>query len=1467
MKKQYSKLVTVVLLIPILQAVVAQDEWVWRNPLPQGNNLSDVDFINDLEGWAVGGGGMILHTIDGGQNWTIQPSGENSSLNDISFPSKGVGYIAGENVVLKSTDSGKSWQKLTTAPSGAKRIIFIDEKIGWMGSGSLIHYTTDGGLTWQVYKMPDPYWVNGLFFVDSQVGFWAGFGGVHKTTDGGRSWQGLWNLPMIYSYHDVYFFDRLRGVAIGSSGTVILTSDGGDNWTQTAQLGGGSSFRLFFRTAKLGWAIHNGGGIWRTEDGGTTWTKVSDERFLHGGSFPAGAGYVVGNDGKIQKTVDDGTSWQSCVRQVEATGFSSPCFNDGELAWLVATEGICRSEDGGRSWQLVNTTVQKYKSRLFFVDSQTGWICGDKELSVSEDGGLSWRVAYTHSYRTFSDIHFASAKTGWAIGDHIMKTTDGGQSWIEQPIPDRSYFEGIKFHSIHFIDEKNGWIVGSKAPDEQLAYRTSNGGENWILMNVPSPMKFKMVRFSDLRNGYILGEKSVYRSSDGGITWTVCYEDMNGTLQDLAVLSPHQVRIAAYGGDGSNGLLVSDDGGLNWRMEKTPMELPPSNLAYADVDHGFAINGISIIEYAGQGGIPLYPTQLRLVDMAKDRVVLNWQDRSDNEVGYYIFRSGSIAGRFRLYDSLSANANRFEDKNAISGVSHWYRVAAYNNAGRSAWSREIRVDVPLATLRAPELAGPADQSQTAVDAVQLSWLAVPGADSYHLQLASDAAFSALLTDESGLTSTEKSLGSLRLNTIYFWHVRAVNDVGPGVWSETWQFTTSSAHVLAPEKPMLYQPFDGATYQPLTLTLAWLWADRAESYHVQVAMDATFMNPLFDISTITVDSLKLENLAFNAVFYWRVRGHNNIGFSPWSDVFAFKTRQLYKPPQPRLWQPVDETNDAPLSPLLSWSSTRETDTYRLQVSTDFTFASMLLDSALSDTTCQLYNLAQETRFYWRVCAVNAAGSSPWSLRFAFTTQAPRPEWLPMTSGTATSLRAVWFADARTGWAVGDSGLILSSNDGGRSWQKQTSPTSSRLQAIHFADPDHGWIAGDDGTVLHSTDAGKSWQSQPALGTGNLYAIFFAGPQSGWIGGYEGLFRTWDGGATWLKSDAAATSVMAIRFFTPALGWATGISGIYRTEDGGDQWSLLTGSPQAMEAISVVDEHTIWTAQSYNTICSSLDGGITWKRWINFESNKSIAFVDSAHGWYSGNAIRKTVDGGASWLDDPLFKSNGETATNGILFFVGAGDSLFGWSVGGGGSILRTGKPRANMLFTPKHLSPANDAVQNQGILDLQWRLCSGAEKYRVQIAGDPAFRALVCDTLVQQPSCLAGPFPGLDEVYWRVQASHAGHKSLWSFPWHLQISGSTDVEKTALPEAFSLEQNYPNPFNPGTWIVYSLPASGAVRLAVYDISGKEIACLVDGLQLAGEHKVRFEAAGLASGIYLYQIKSGSGSAWRKMLLIR
>ena len=89
----------------------------------------------------------------------------------------------------------------------------------------------------------------------------------------------------------------------------------------------------------------------------------------------------------------------------------------------------------------------------------------------------------------------------------------------------------------------------------------------------------------------------------------------------------------------------------------------------------------------------------------------------------------------------------------------------------------------------------------------------------------------------------------------------------------------------------------------------------------------------------------------------------------------------------------------------------------------------------------------------------------------------------------------------------------------------------------------------------------------------------------------------------------------------------------------------------------------------------------------------------------------------------------------------------------------------------------------------------------------------------------------------------------------------------IPSAFQLEQNYPNPFNPITVVRYQLPVVSSVKLAVYDILGREVAVLVNERRNAGVHEVIFDGSGLSSGVYLYRLRAGDFLQTRKLCLIR
>jgi len=89
----------------------------------------------------------------------------------------------------------------------------------------------------------------------------------------------------------------------------------------------------------------------------------------------------------------------------------------------------------------------------------------------------------------------------------------------------------------------------------------------------------------------------------------------------------------------------------------------------------------------------------------------------------------------------------------------------------------------------------------------------------------------------------------------------------------------------------------------------------------------------------------------------------------------------------------------------------------------------------------------------------------------------------------------------------------------------------------------------------------------------------------------------------------------------------------------------------------------------------------------------------------------------------------------------------------------------------------------------------------------------------------------------------------------------------LPEKFELSQNYPNPFNPSTNINFSIPVSGKVKLSVFDVSGREVAVLVNKDLAAGTYKADFNASMLSSGVYFYRINAGDFTDVKKMMLVK
>ncbi len=100
-----------------------------------------------------------------------------------------------------------------------------------------------------------------------------------------------------------------------------------------------------------------------------------------------------------------------------------------------------------------------------------------------------------------------------------------------------------------------------------------------------------------------------------------------------------------------------------------------------------------------------------------------------------------------------------------------------------------------------------------------------------------------------------------------------------------------------------------------------------------------------------------------------------------------------------------------------------------------------------------------------------------------------------------------------------------------------------------------------------------------------------------------------------------------------------------------------------------------------------------------------------------------------------------------------------------------------------------------------------------------------------------------------------------------LTGVEDVPMPVLPTTFALAQNYPNPFNPSTTVTFDVPTRSVVRVAVYDLLGRVVATLADGMREPGTYRVVWDAQDAPGGVYFVRMTTPNEVSTRKMLLIK
>ncbi|MCP3960309.1 MAG: hypothetical protein GY719_20900 [bacterium] len=520
----------------------------------------------------------VFKSVDGGATWSAASGGltDRTILNLVIDPQNPTTLYAGTALpdgLFKSTDGGDTWSAAsgglflpllagkTSPPSPGVVALAIDPQTPttlYAGADAGVYKTTDGGDSWS--RAGDPLALDGFtvlkLAVDPQtptniyaVTF---FGGVYKSTDGGDTWNaannGLTSLSISVLAIDPQTPTTLYAGTTDSG--VFKSIDGGSTWS-TASTGllddNVVNLAIDPQTSTTLYADTFSGPIFESTDGGGTWNDT--------GSGPTG-GYngtlvidpqtpttlYLGHFANgVLKSIDGGATWNALSDGIVAARVDSLAIDPQTPTTLYAGivgGGVFKSTDGGAAWNAINEGLDNLLIAALAVDPLT------------------------------PDTLYAGT-----AGGGVFKSTDGGGQWN----PANEGLLGLFVYSLA-VDPRDpdilyaGTIVGSFGV---RVFRSVDGGASWEAANAGLPESMLVVTLAvDPHTPTILyagGRAGLFKSTDRGTTWSQSNNGLTELPDDATVTAlaidpqnPNTVYAGLPGGLGLGGVYRSDDGGDSW---------------------------------------------------------------------------------------------------------------------------------------------------------------------------------------------------------------------------------------------------------------------------------------------------------------------------------------------------------------------------------------------------------------------------------------------------------------------------------------------------------------------------------------------------------------------------------------------------------------------------------------------------------------------------------------------------------------------------------------------------------------------------------------------------------------------------------------------------------------------------------------------------------------------------------------
>jgi photosystem II stability/assembly factor-like uncharacterized protein len=800
---------------------------------------------------------IILKTTNGGLNWTeviVDHPVSHIKFYNSNFGIAVGSSAASGDFMWRSTDAGSSWTmtgEFLSSSTGLRGISFLDANtvITVGGSTHLVVKSVDAGSTWQrVAANPLPPFSSSLYalsFLDQNTIF--ALNGISvspsivKTVDGGFNWTGI-SLPASVAYQNLFFSSATMGFVVGPTGVILKTVDGGSTWS-TPVSGTTSMLTDVAFVGSTGFATGENGVIDKSIDDGATWnviaSGVSDAlNAVH--VFSGTTAVVVGNNGTILKTID-GTTFNQKTSGTSAN-LRHVYFPTSSVGYAVGNTGkILKTTDAGETWSSIISGTSTNFSAVYFVTETAGYACGNLAgegmIFSTNDGGSTWvlQSLMNNHLTDVRDIYFPTPTRGIAIGGSRIRISLCTNPSIVSPPQNQTVTMGETAvlstsvsgnGTINYQWKKDGANVGSNISTltinnallsdagnysvvitDGCGTTTSSSAVVTIFSQQPSAQptqavltdatgtsaSFSFTAPAEAPTGYLILRKNGSAVTEiplDGINYsngavfgssTVVTSATSTTFTDDALTAGniYHYAIFAFNGSGTS---------INY-LATSPATI--TSLASEPLNH------ITNITFSNIAATSLTVTFTAALGLPTGYVVVRKKDNAPTATPAdgVVYAAGSTLGDAIVVSA--GNTVSLSETGVLPGSQYFYVVFPYNGNGLSAnyLTTASTNNIAIVTTR-PATPNALDAINVLYGSFTARWDPVTGAEKYLLDVSELNDFSQFVTGYNAKETTAliESVSGLRINTKYYYRVRAANVSGESGNSNIVALQTQNAPV-------------------------------------------------------------------------------------------------------------------------------------------------------------------------------------------------------------------------------------------------------------------------------------------------------------------------------------------------------------------------------------------------------------------------------------------------------------------------------------------------------------------------------------------------------------------------------------------------------------------------------------------------------------------------------------------------